>query len=144
MSHFPFIAWKCVLLWDNSRLIPFLSPCLSGEQRARNVVESGFENRLEHLPVWLYWHNQRGWMMRWCYLWECPENGRRARTHVALSSHWRSEPYSWIIWQYLFSVGMAERNICFCAGSWIAVEKITARTRADLCMARVHMHPHCA
>lgn len=65
-SYFP-PAWKCVLLWDN-RLIPFLSPCLSGEQRVRKAVESGFENRLEHFPVWLYWRSQRGWIMGWWHL----------------------------------------------------------------------------
>lgn len=71
--------------------------------------------------------------MWWCYLWECLENDRRAKTHASLSSVWWAKFCSRITLQYLFLVGMTERNrICFHAVSWIAVVKITVRTRADL------------
>lgn len=57
------------------------------------------------------------------------------------ASDWRMKPHSRIIQQYLFLVGRTERNMtCFSAVSWIAVVKMTTRTRADLCMACVYTH----
>lgn len=57
------------------------------------------------------------------------------RAHASLSFGWQTRPCSRISQEYLFLVRVTERNmICFCSVSWIAVVKMTARTRADPCV----------
>lgn len=64
----------------------------------------------------------------------------RERQKNITASDWPTKPYSTIIQQCLILAGRTERNMTgFYAVLWIAVVKITARTRADLYTACVHM-----
>lgn len=57
------------------------------------------------------------------------------RAHASLSSDCQTKPCSRISQEYLFSVGMTERNmICFYSVSWIAEVEMTARTRVHPCV----------
>lgn len=57
------------------------------------------------------------------------------RAHASLSSGWQTKPCSRISQECLFLVRVTGRNmICIYSVSWIAVVKMTARTRADPCV----------
>lgn len=57
------------------------------------------------------------------------------RAHASLSPDCQTKPCSRISQEYLFLVWVTERNmVCFYSASWIAVVKMTARTRADPCV----------
>lgn len=141
-SYFPPV-WKCVLLWGK-RWIPFLSPCLSGEQWARKAVE-WLGEQAQAFPCVAVLTEPEGLDNGMMLSLRIPREWQEGeRAHASLSSAWQTKPCSRARQQYLFLVRVTERNmICFYSISWIAVVKMTARTRADVspCLPTVLSHP---